>query len=70
MCGQVYYEEYCIYVLAGRLTFARPCEGGPQELIAYEFVLISLAMSRMSGPSILDRFRHGVNLNNRKIRPL
>ena len=30
---------------------------GPQEYVAYEFVLTSLSVSRMSGSSNLDSFR-------------
>ena len=49
----------CIYILAGRPAFARPCKGCPQEYIAYESVLISPAVSRMSGSSNFDSFRDG-----------
>ena len=40
-------QGYCILLLAGRPTFARPW-GGPLEYIAYELVLTSLAVSCMS----------------------
>ena len=49
-------QSYFILVLAGCPAFARPCERGPQENIACEFVLTSLAMSRMSGSFNLDSF--------------
>ena len=52
-------QSCCIEVLADRPAFARLCEGGPQKYIAYEFVLISPALSRMSGSSNLDSFCDG-----------
>ena len=50
----------CVYVRAGRPAFAWPYAGwGPLEYITYELVLVSSAVSCMSGSSKFDSFRDG-----------
>ena len=50
--------QSCIYVLAGRPSFAYPCEGVPRSTL-HEFFSTSPAVSRMSGSANLDSFRDG-----------